>query len=106
MTNLINESDAGQIVSGNHSDPFSVLGQHKIDGKLVIRAFYPNGDGMDVLDAETGRKVVSLKMHSDGLFVGVATRRKEMFAYRLRITAGAHVWEADDPNLSQLRNYP
>ncbi len=96
---MIDAEDAGRIAAGTHPDPFSVLGQHAQDGKITIRAFCPGADAIDVLDRKTGRKVASLAPVPDapGLFAGPAARRRKRFAYRLRITKGAHVWEAEDP---------
>ena len=96
---MINEDDAQRLVSGAHSDPFSILGQHIIDGKVTIRAYYPDADAIDVLDMKTGKKVVSLDQHADapGVFEGTAARRKLRFAYQLRIAKQGHVWTAPDP---------
>ena len=97
MTDLISKEDAGRIASGVHSDPFSVLGLHVVDGKVTIKAFHPEADAIDVIDVKSGRKVVSLDPVEQGLFAGVVARRKTPFAYRLRITKGPHVWDAEDP---------
>ncbi len=96
---MINEDDAQRLVSGTHSDPFSILGQHIIDGKVTIRAYYPDADAIDMLDMKTGKKVVSLDQHADapGVFEGTAARRKLRFAYQLRIAKQGHVWTAPDP---------
>ena len=99
MADVISAEDAGQIVVATHADPFAVLGQHMLDGHPSIRAFHPEADAIDVLDAKSGRKVLSLAPVADarGLFAGIATRRKRAFAYRLRISRGADTWEVDDP---------
>ena len=99
MGDVINEDDAQRLVSGAHSDPFSILGQHIIDGKVTIRAYYPDADAIDVLDMKTGKKVVSLAQHADapGVFEGTAARRRLRFAYQLRIAKQGHVWTAPDP---------
>jgi len=96
---VINVNDAQRLVSGTHSDPFSILGQHVVDGKVTIRAHYPEADAIDVLDAKTGKKVASLERYPDapGLFVAAAARRKVPFAYDLRISKQGHVWTAPDP---------
>lgn len=96
---MINIDDAKQIEAGTHADPFSVLGLHIVDGKLTVRAFQPDVDSIDVLDAKTGRKVASLDRdpHVGSLFAGHIARRKTRFGYRLRITKGPHQWEVRDP---------
>ncbi|MFT4959692.1 MAG: 1,4-alpha-glucan branching enzyme [Paracoccaceae bacterium] len=94
MTNLTPQ-DAGQIVNGTHSDPFSVLGLHLRDGKWTVTAFVPGAISIDVLDAKTDRKIASLSA-VDGLFTGTIARRKIAFPYRLRISSDDHTWTADD----------
>ena len=97
--NDVTNDDAQNIVAGSHPDPFSVLGQHLVDGKVTVRAYHPDVDAIDVIDAKSGRKVVSMDAvdGTDGLFSGTASRRKKAFAYRLKFTKGAHIWEAEDP---------
>ena len=99
MDDVINSNDMQKIVNGTHSDPFSVLGMHIIDGKVTIRVFHPDADAIDVLDSKSGRKALSLSPSPDApaVYTGVASRRKKPFGYRLRITKGDHVWEMDDP---------
>lgn len=94
---MIND-DAQRLVAGSHPDPFAVLGQHLVDGKIKVRAYHPDADGIDVIDAKSGRKVMSLSMFEDahGFFEGTAPRRKTPFAYRLKFTKGPHVWEVED----------
>jgi 1,4-alpha-glucan branching enzyme len=93
----INPEDVQPILNGTHADPFAVLGQHSVDGKLTLRVFVPGAEAMDVLDARTGRKVVSLVPVTGGLFTGVAARRKNRFAYRVRVTKDGQTWEHCDP---------
>ena len=96
---MIDASDAGRICNGTHSDPFSVLGLHLQDGRPSIRVFHPGAESVEVLDAKTGRKVLSLDPLADhpGMFAGTASRRKSAFAYRLKLTSGEYCWEAEDP---------
>lgn len=90
------QSDAHALAAGRHGDPFSVLGQHLVDGKLTVRAFHPEAETIEVLDVKTGRKICALANLGHGLFAS-QTRRRKPFAYRLRLTKGDHVWEQDDP---------
>lgn len=91
--------EAQALAEGRHGDPFSVLGLHSVEGKLVVRALRPEVDAVGVLDAKTGRKLASLTRldGTDGLFEGVIPRRKNRFNYLLRLTQGDHVWEQRDP---------
>ena len=91
--------EAKAIVEGRHGDPFSVLGLHEEAGKLVVRAFVPNAVSIVAVDPDTGRKIVELAPVDEynGLFEGIASRRKKPFAYHLSIKADDHAWVADDP---------
>jgi len=94
MRDVINADDTQKIVEGSHSDPFSVLGMHVLDGKVTVRVFHPEVNAIDVLDAKTGRKLVSLDVGA--VFTGTVPRRKNPFVYRLRFTKSDHSWEAED----------
>ncbi|MFK7868403.1 MAG: 1,4-alpha-glucan branching protein GlgB [Roseobacter sp.] len=91
-------TDRQQIINGTHADPYAVLGLHEVDGKLTLRAFLPGADQIDAIDPKTKRRIVALKPVADapGLFEGVATRRKNRFAYYLRVTQNGSDWVADD----------
>ena len=89
---------AEAIVTGRHSDPFSVLGMHASDdgSRLYVRAFAPHADGVSVTDAK-GKVVAPLeRTHPDGLFSVVLDKTKP-FDYRLQMRSGSHEWTADDP---------
>ncbi|WP_424973202.1 1,4-alpha-glucan branching protein GlgB [Dinoroseobacter sp. S76] len=103
---------AEALVAGHHGDPFAVLGLHALDGKLVLRALRPEADGVEVLDAKTGRRLAALSPTpgAPGLFEGVIPRRKKRFAYKLRMTRGTDVWEERDayahgPRLGEMDEY-
>ncbi|WP_424976345.1 1,4-alpha-glucan branching protein GlgB [Dinoroseobacter sp. S124A] len=111
-TALTPPAAAEALVAGRHGDPFAVLGLHDLDGKLVLRALRPEADGVEVLDAKTGRRLAGLSpvTGAPGLFEGVIPRRKKRFAYRLRMTRGADTWEERDayahgPRLGEMDEY-
>ena len=95
---LIDPHDAQDLIVGQCSDPFSLLGLHKVGGKLTVRALVPGAESIDVMDAETGRKITALAPvpGADGLFAGQAARRKTRFAYKLRVSSGDQTWIVDD----------
>ncbi len=96
---MIHPTDAQQIAQGCHPDPFSVLGLHDVDGALILRAFVPGADSIEVLDAKTRRRVLALAPvpGAPGVFAGQDTRRKKPFTYLLRVSRGGHEWIAQDP---------
>ncbi|WP_071673478.1 1,4-alpha-glucan branching protein GlgB [Nioella nitratireducens] len=91
--------DQKAIAAGTHGDPFSVLGLHDRDGALTLTAFHPDADGIDVIDPKTDRVILSLAPveNAPGVFSGVAARRRNRFAYRLRLSRNGVTWIADDP---------
>lgn len=92
-------ADQKAIAAGTHGDPFSVLGLHEREGKLTVTAYHPDADGIEVIDVTTKRRICALSPVADapGVFTGVALRRKNRFAYLLRLTRGGDSWVVDDP---------
>ncbi|EBA10028.1 1,4-alpha-glucan branching protein GlgB [Sagittula stellata] len=95
--NLIETADADRLLSGQHADPFSVLGMHDVDGGIVVRVLRPGVAGVEVLDRKTGRAAATLERVRDDLFAGVIPRRKKRFAYTLRMSEGDETWVEEDP---------
>ncbi len=94
------DRDISGIVDANHRDPFSYLGMHRtVRGPgLVVRAFLPAAEKVEVTDAATGETVAILQnAHGAGLFIGKIAGRTAAFPYRLRVTAGTEAHEIDDP---------
>jgi 1,4-alpha-glucan branching enzyme len=99
--------DIDLIVHGNHWDPFSVLGQHRIGsprngrGGSIIRAFLPEARRAWVIDltrGEPGEEVAMDQVHPDGFFVANFLDRAEPFPYRLRVeNPEGHRWQIVDP---------
>jgi hypothetical protein len=60
------------VVRGEHSDPFQVLGPHreKRQGKsvLAIRALHPGALGVSIVSTATGAAQDAVKIHPNGLF--------------------------------------
>jgi 1,4-alpha-glucan branching enzyme len=95
---IIDPDVAHDLAIGHHGDPFAVLGLHELaDGSLALRAVRPEADAVEVLDARTGKEIVSLDQISDGVFAAIIPRRKKRFAYKLRMTRGSEGWEESDP---------
>lgn len=88
---------AAAIAQGEHGDPFSVLGLHEVDGRLVIRCFHPEADSVEVLDQKNGRKLCDLSRVDAGVFAGFIPRRKKRFPYVVRLTGQGGSWTEQDP---------
>ena len=82
------------ILRGRHGNLFGALGLHDAPGGLTLRVFAPDAAGVEAIDAK-GKTVARLeRIHPEGLFAG---RVKKRAPYRLRLSAGDHVWEKHDP---------
>jgi 1,4-alpha-glucan branching enzyme len=58
-----------RLVRGEHNDPHQVLGVHKADGKVVVRALRPDAIAMRVLiDGTEGVVIDMRRRHEGGLF--------------------------------------
>jgi 1,4-alpha-glucan branching enzyme len=97
MTWRAAEEDVEAILAARHGDPFAVLGPHETPDGLVIRAFVPHADSLDVLDGKD-RGVATLQMRDPaGFFEGLIARRRNPFPYRLRATNAGGSWTLCDP---------
>ncbi|RQO62049.1 1,4-alpha-glucan branching enzyme [Paucibacter sp. KBW04] len=93
---MLAQHDLDALLGGRHADPFAVLGLHADElGRLWLRAFLPGAETVQVLDAKTGRKLLSLDQRDPaGYFESLVPRRKNRFDYRLAVQwAGAEGFE-------------
>ena len=60
-------ADVERLVRGEHPDPHQVLGVHKSDGRVVVRALRPDAVAMRVL-LDDGRVVDMRRRHEGGVF--------------------------------------
>src|SRR5437763_1882059 len=92
------QASVATLMNGDHPDPFSVLGMHREHGELVVRALLPGAAAVELIDAKSGRRLASLApIDGSDVFSAVIPRRKNPFAYRLRIDWGTHRQDMDDP---------
>ena len=91
------QASIAALMHGDHPDPFSILGMHRHGGDLVVRALLPGAAAVEVIDAKNGRRVAGLEpVEGGGVFSGVIPRRRNPFAYRLRVDWGTHRQDMDD----------
>ena len=105
------QDEIENLVRGEHSDPFQVLGPHweHRSGKtaLAIRAFHPGAVEVEILVSASGVVQSAVKLHPDGLFEAIlsdaALQRGESgpvapASYRLRFRfSDGNVFETYDP---------
>jgi 1,4-alpha-glucan branching enzyme len=90
-------TDAFDALAGaRHADPFSILGPHVDGDALVIRAFQPSADRVEVVHA--GGVTEMAGAHDSGGFETRLPGHREVIDYRLRVTyRDGHVATLDDP---------
>src|SRR5262249_45078297 len=88
------------IVEGEHSDPFAVLGPHRVqtpDGTAVaVRAIVPGATAVRVLAAGAPPAPMR-RLHPAGVFETVPADRRESPAYRTEGNRDGHLSDIQDP---------
>src|SRR5207249_4172854 len=78
------------FVAGPHSDPFRVLGPHRVGDDLEIRVFRPGARKIEiVLDRDPEEPISAQKVQQDGFFCATVLGATRDLPYHLRVTA----WE-------------
>ncbi|MGH1477995.1 MAG: 1,4-alpha-glucan branching protein GlgB [Geminicoccales bacterium] len=96
---VLSKSAIEAIVTGDHPDPFSVLGpRSRAATGFTICAFLPGAETVAVIDGDGGEPLANLeKIHESGLFTGHVKDQTPSLGYRLKAVRGGDVWEVDDP---------
>ncbi|CQR79145.1 1,4-alpha-glucan branching enzyme [Enterobacter hormaechei] len=98
MSDRISRDVINALIAGHFADPFSVLGMHRTEAGLEVRALLPDATEVWVIEPKTGRKVGNLKcLDSRGFFSGVMPRRKNPFRYQLAVIWHGQQNLIDDP---------
>ncbi|HEX8103435.1 MAG TPA: 1,4-alpha-glucan branching protein GlgB [Solirubrobacteraceae bacterium] len=80
-------TDAERIVARDHADPHAYLGAHRQDGGVVVRAFRPAAERVDVVIA--GHTSPLERVHPGGVFEGVIADAGIPLDYELEVDYGA-----------------
>ncbi|MCP4420538.1 MAG: 1,4-alpha-glucan branching protein GlgB [Chloroflexi bacterium] len=83
----VNTAVIEAIISGDHADPFAVLGPHEVDGGLAIRAFFPQAHKTAVLIQDQSHPLT--RHHWDGFFEIVLPDIASSTPYQLQIITHA-----------------
>src|SRR6266542_509443 len=76
------------FVAGTHSDPFRVLGPHRVGDDLEIRVFRPDARKIEiVLDRDPEEPIAAQKVQQDGFFCATVLGAARDLPYHLRVTA-------------------
>ena len=93
---LVDRQVAIDISKGVCGTPFSVLGVHPDGEGVVVRAFVPGAEAVDLVDAEIDSAVTPLEpVGVDGVFA--ARLRAHPGPYTLRARRGEDIWTFMDP---------
>src|SRR5207245_10681881 len=86
------------LVTGEHGDPFAVLGPHAAADGVIVRAFLPGAVEVSVVPLDAGPLSHPLKpLHPAGLWEGAIPGRLPL-AYRFRASyGGGRMVEIEDP---------
>ena len=98
MNATISTHDIERLLRGQHDDPFGVLGPHKVDGQLVVRAFRPDAKELVVVDRNQPQRTFQAgRVTEEGIFEAQLGDVAE-FDYLLRITRwSGETLETSDP---------
>ncbi|HZR78952.1 MAG TPA: alpha-amylase family glycosyl hydrolase, partial [Chthoniobacterales bacterium] len=73
------------FLSGAHSDPFRILGPHRMGDDLAVRAFRPDARRIDVI-MDGQAPVEAEKLHRDGFFQAKIPNATRDLDYHIRVT--------------------
>jgi 1,4-alpha-glucan branching enzyme len=89
LNDLADASDVALICAAQHSDPFSILGPHKLpSGEIAVRVYLPGAIEVNAIALESKRLVAKLKQtHQDGFFERTVPMPdgENSLGYRLRV---------------------
>jgi 1,4-alpha-glucan branching enzyme len=97
---ILTSQNIDDILKNNLHDPFEVLGMHWESQGISVRAFAPEAESIDVVEAGSDRTVCTMtKVRWEGIFEAVMPERKEFFKYELsmRLHEGGAVRRQRDP---------
>ena len=94
-TGAPDRADIDAIVQARHGDPFAVLGPHRVEKGVAVRAFLPGADSVQIVSRADGRVLAGMSLvDAAGFWSGVLP---EQTAYRFRVAYGHAIVETEDP---------
>src|SRR5204863_9477758 len=78
--------ELNSFLTGTHSDPFRILGPHRVGDNLKIRVFRPDAEKIDiVLNRSSTQTIAGERIHRDGFFCSSVPGATLDLVYRLRL---------------------
>jgi len=103
MNTTANIEGVYKVINAEHSDPFHILGMHLVDSgngqckSLVVRAFLPYAQSVNVIDMKQGHRYTMEKIHESGFFEVLIKERCDFFQYKLEISDFCCTYTIYDP---------
>ncbi|MGZ3473819.1 MAG: 1,4-alpha-glucan branching protein GlgB [Polyangiales bacterium] len=99
---VLDRPSADSIASIDHPDPHTVLGIHELPEGIAVRVLRPGATRVRILPEPTpaGEKLAArdaILAHPHGLFEAIFHDAKEVFRYRVEVTAEDGVSTFEDP---------
>ena len=91
------EQELARLVRGEHHDPHSILGAHRVDGGTAVRAYHPDASAAALVAPNGG--IAPMEPIGHGLWAGfVPDLDPSHVAYRVRFEfPDGNSWDLDDP---------
>jgi 1,4-alpha-glucan branching enzyme len=89
------QAELDAFLAARHADPFALLGPHAVPGGVVVRAFVPHAEFLDVL--HENRRVALDRRDDAGFFEGLVEGAAPPFGYVLEARNAGGAWTIEDP---------
>ena len=80
----ISPADVWQLLALLHHDPHSVLGAHPVEGGVIVRAFRPEAEKIELLVRDDAPREM-VKVHDAGFFELLVEGPTDTFPYQFRV---------------------
>ena len=78
--------ELNSFLTGTHSDPFRILGPHRVGDDLAIRIFRPDAQKIDIiLNRQANEPIATERIHRDGFFCATVPGAMRDLDYHLRL---------------------
>ena len=91
----LNRATLNALAGGRHSDPFSLYGIHREDGRRIVRTFQPMAETLGLLVEGIDEPIPMQRVHPDGIFEVEMPPRKRHYRFRIR-GANGDTWDVED----------
>jgi 1,4-alpha-glucan branching enzyme len=93
------QNELAAFLAASHSDPFRILGPHRVGNDLAIRVFRPDAESIEIVTgAAPGKTIPAERLDRQGFFQAVLPDMPRDTDYQLQITGwNGTTWRARDP---------